>query len=447
MKRNTCSLLCLVGVFALVLALAPAAMAQFSLKIDFGQPDTAVQEGYLAYTAEQETPATFTAQDFTAFGTTITILPTWEAGATDEAMQMYDRGAQQVDTPDLLTDWIGTDGRQVGNPLTLTLTGVPAGNYTWFSYHHDVQDQTGIFDVTVTDATGPTVLPDNQITDRETDGIVTVAAAATFETTITSDGSPITLAFSNVSLETDPVDLRFFLMNAFELTKVGSYVFPLDGTQSGTGSTALGCGTVILNDAQDRITVEILHNVSNPTAAHICLDGGGIEIDLGSAASPITGDFAVTAQQVTDLLAGNLYVNVSNDLLGGDIRGQIVLSACPETPDLGSDIIPSSAFAIAGQYFSLTAPGYGPYQWSDESGPISGATDQVLAFDPVEEADSGMYSVTFDDGSFGKLPASASYDLFVYPAGTVVSLTGLLGLGLLAGACAVGGASALRRKK
>jgi len=258
-------------------------------------------------------------------------------------------------------------------------------------------------------------------------------------------------ASGKIKIIIDLVDIEVATYHLYGLTnqaREGNYAFPLDGTQAGTSSTALGCGVVALNEAQDMVTVDIAHNVRNPSAAHINLDGGEIEIDLGEGTSPISGDYAVTPQQVTDLLAGDLYVNVLNDVNpSGDIRGQIVFGECPETPDLGSHIIPSSHWAIAGQSFSLTAPGIGPYQWSDGSGELSGATNQVLAFDPLEESDAGTYSVSFEDGSYGKIEASASYYLFVYPEGTTVPLTGLLGLGLLAGACAVVAASALRRKK
>lgn len=248
----------------------------------------------------------------------------------------------------------------------------------------------------------------------------------------------------------DLVDIEVATYHLYGLTNQalpGNYAFGLDGTQASTGSTAIGCGVVALNEAQDSISVTVEHNVRNSSVVHIHLDGGGIEIDLGDPTSPITGDFAITPTQVADLLAGNLYVNIHNDVNpDGDIRGEIVFGACPETPDLGSDIIASSSFAIAGEFFSLTAPGIAPYQWSYNGGEIMGATDATLTFAPLEESDEGVYSVTFEDGTFGKVEASAEISVFVYPIGTPVPLTGILGLGLLAGACAMGGASALRRR-
>jgi hypothetical protein len=120
--------------------------AQAQLKIDFGTTTTPVENGFQAYTASHEVADTFTAQSFSAFGTTITITPSWASGAAAAAMQMYDRVADgrynyAGDMADLIADWIGTDTRQPGNPLTLTISGLPKGTYSWLSYHHDGVDQ------------------------------------------------------------------------------------------------------------------------------------------------------------------------------------------------------------------------------------------------------------------------------------------------------------------
>jgi hypothetical protein len=56
--------------------------------------------------------------------------------------------------------------------------------------------------------------------------------------------------------------------------------------------------------------------------------------------------------------------------------------------------------------------------------------------------DSGVYKV--EDGTKVLTPG---YVLTVLPASTTVPVTGLIGLGLLAAAGALGGASVIRRKK
>jgi len=116
-------------------------------------------------------------------------------------------------------------------------------------------------------------------------------------------------------------------------------------------------------------------------------------------------------------------------------------------------ITPSGLFAIAGESYSLTAPAGGTgYQWSDSGGDITdgaritGSNTNVLAFDPVEEVDIDNYTVTYDDGG-AKAAITLSYDLFVFPTGTMLPLMGLAGLCILMGAGALGGVSALRQKK
>ena len=197
------------------------------LKIDFSQTAGPVEAGYEAYVADHEAAATFTSQSYSAFGATITITPTWPNNPANTAMQMIDRtnrNAYEGIHTDLLIDWIGTDKRTANaNPLLLTISGLPAGTYSWLSYHHDVADQTGVCAVTVTDATGSVTTTDIEMTDSEgTDLIVEFDSISTFATTIVSNGTDdVTLSFE-VTSATDPVSTAFFLMNGFEMEKTTS---------------------------------------------------------------------------------------------------------------------------------------------------------------------------------------------------------------------------------
>ncbi len=205
-----------------VASLALAAVAQANLMIDFGQPTTPVQAGYEAFVGEHENALSlYTPQSYTAFGETVTLSASWNPVLPDwRAMQMIDRaGNDGEDTPDLMRDWIGTDTRGLhGDPLTLTISGLPAGTYQWLSYHHDTQDQTGIFDVIVSDALGSQTFTDIDISDGNS-GVKALADATKFITTITSDGSDITLTFSaHYEAGVTPSSSAFFVMNGFELT-------------------------------------------------------------------------------------------------------------------------------------------------------------------------------------------------------------------------------------
>jgi hypothetical protein len=191
-------------------------VAQAQMKIDFNVTGGAVEPGFQGYFATRSTPATFTAQSYDVFGTPVSIQPTWAPGAANAVMAMIDRGVTDVpEAPALLRDWIGTDTRQVGDPMTLTIRGLPAGTYEWLSYHHDRNDQTGIFEVTLNDATGAKTTSNIDISNGTN---FKLADVTKLTLTIVSDGvKPVTLVF-HVTSPNNPVAGAFFVMNGFELT-------------------------------------------------------------------------------------------------------------------------------------------------------------------------------------------------------------------------------------
>ncbi len=186
------------------------------LKIDFGRPTTPVAAGYVGYIANHEVPTEFTAQTFSAFGGTdnITVTPSFGAPpVAGQNPQMIDRGSADA----LLRDWIGIDNRSpanyVGDPMTITVTGVPAGTYRWKSYHHDPNDQTGLINITITDKDGATLIENFD----QTNGAVT---PATFERVIRSDGASA-IAFKMDCLQNGG-NTGFSIMNAFEILDLDS---------------------------------------------------------------------------------------------------------------------------------------------------------------------------------------------------------------------------------
>ncbi|MBP7051590.1 MAG: discoidin domain-containing protein [Phycisphaerae bacterium] len=199
------------------------------LKIDFSQTAGPVQTGYQAYRADHEVVATFTAQSFSAFDTTVTILPTWASGAVAAAMQMIQRADDDdTESPDLIRDWIGTDGRSVGDPMTLTIKGLPAGQYNWLSYHHDPQDQTGVFSVTVNDAMGSATTTGIDISDLSPSGVLALADMTKFTTRIVANGTDDVSLVFDITSSTGTTATAFFVMNAFEMTSIdtGSALLP-----------------------------------------------------------------------------------------------------------------------------------------------------------------------------------------------------------------------------
>ena len=154
--------------FAAVLALPATAPA--SLWVDFNSTNqegaAKNQEGYQAYDAAHEQPGTFTTMNYSAFGTTIGVTPSWPNTTDARVQQMIERSAtfnnnwdNGAGDLDLVRDWLGIDtrtgnggngnwdGAGAGDPtwLDLTFTGIPAGVYNWTSFHHDTEHVHGNF--------------------------------------------------------------------------------------------------------------------------------------------------------------------------------------------------------------------------------------------------------------------------------------------------------------
>ena len=140
-------------------------------------------------------------------------------------MQITDRGTAGIldSDPNLLRDWIGVDSRGANGAnsdvLILTLSGLPSGTYNWKSYHYD-RELEGLFDVTVTDSTGSTTYLDQE----QGNAVPVPIDPNTFETTIVSNGSDVTLAFIGSDAAPDGSQYQF-AMNGFELTGTGDPLF------------------------------------------------------------------------------------------------------------------------------------------------------------------------------------------------------------------------------
>ncbi|MDH3196955.1 MAG: CHRD domain-containing protein [Candidatus Krumholzibacteria bacterium] len=119
------------------------------------------------------------------------------------------------------------------------------------------------------------------------------------------------------------------------------FVATIDGAQAGTPSAGTGTATFVLNDAGTELTYNIQFSGlgSAETAAHIhsAAEGDAVVKNLGTG-SPKIGKWTntdtppLTAGRVTDLLNGEMYVNIhSVNFPGGEIRGQILQGVCSTT--------------------------------------------------------------------------------------------------------------------
>jgi len=209
--------------FPLALPLLTALQAQ-DLRVDFSSPGGFVEEGYEGYFADHEVSNTFTTQSFSAHGASINITPTWADdtvsspvdGSTvildgdNTAKQLIVRG-ESSPSPDLYQDWIGLDSRiATANPFTLLIEGLPTGDYTLLTHHHDPLNQTGLTELTVTDANGVGApLTIDQSAGSDLPNVTRVS--------LVSDGSDIVLSFSNVSGAGGPINEAFIVLNALEI--------------------------------------------------------------------------------------------------------------------------------------------------------------------------------------------------------------------------------------
>ncbi len=220
----------ILSVFLCLLVSLGAAQAQ--LKVDFTVTGGPVEAGYQGYFATRGQPATFTAQSYSAFGTTITIKPTLATGAANTTYVTINRTGSANNRytgahANLINTWIGLDNRTAGNPMTLTISSLPAGAYKWVSYHHDGDNQTGQFDVTVNDAPGSVTTAGLDISDSRTSGVVAFENITHFATKIVSDGkTDVTLVFKQLATGGATA---FFVMNGFELTDQATEPVPTVG--------------------------------------------------------------------------------------------------------------------------------------------------------------------------------------------------------------------------
>jgi len=160
-----------------------------------------------------------------------------------------------------------------------------------------------------------------------------------------------------------------------------TFSFKLDGPQSSTTSSALGSGECVLNAAETSLSIDITHNVVNPTVSHIHSDtaGGAIVFGLSTGSSPISDTWAtITPAEVALLLAGDYYINVhSTDFPPGEIRGQIVQATAPL--DVDNDGLTDDD--------EINIHGSNPFLRDSDGDGVEDAIEVALGTDPADSGD------------------------------------------------------------
>lgn len=107
------------------------------------------------------------------------------------------------------------------------------------------------------------------------------------------------------------------------------------------GSTAVGTGTLTIDDVANTVTYNITHNVVGATASHIhgpaARDkNAGVLVGFPSGTSPIVGVANTSPANIAAIKSGRTYVNIHSGAFGaGEIRGQV--PAAPGTaPGVGT---------------------------------------------------------------------------------------------------------------
>ena len=142
-------------------------LVDFSSTATGGQVGVFHDQGRQPYIADHEVDSNVDRSEIfnvPAFGgANVTLSVDFPDTITNTAKQLIGRGSvanYDGDDADLARDWIGVDarvaqgGNGTDNPSTIrfTLAGIPAGTYLYSSFHHDVDNQNGDFDVILTDA-------------------------------------------------------------------------------------------------------------------------------------------------------------------------------------------------------------------------------------------------------------------------------------------------------
>ena len=215
--------------------------------------------GFEPYDAAHETPADFVTKSYTAFGTTVGVTPAWPNTTDATVQQMIDRSTNDFDVHwtdtdvDGVTDFLGIDTRTgnggngnwdgtTGTPtyMTLSLSGLPANEYNWRSFHHDTEHVHTFFQVELSTDGGAnyTKLDDGYMSDSApggnpdsaTDGspgLVTdfagmAAAGSIYDTTFTADGTnDVVFRYAPYSgVLGDAVHNQIWGINGFEMSIV-----------------------------------------------------------------------------------------------------------------------------------------------------------------------------------------------------------------------------------
>ena len=167
-----------------------------------------------------------------------------------------------------------------------------------------------------------------------------------------------------------------------------TFEFELGGDQEvpPVATAASGTAVGILDASETVFDLTVVHDVANPTMAHIHLGGPGtngpVVFDLGVPTSPIHVSWNLTPSDVSDLLSGDLYVNVhSTEHPSGEIRGQILQDCKPGTINSGAGAVADVLFingTTGDEARELTVEGGESFLWGTILLPPAGGNGKFV---------------------------------------------------------------------
>lgn len=176
-------------------------------------------------------------------------------------------------------------------------------------------------------------------------------------------------------------------------TAQGQTVFTvsMDGAQVPAATSFTGSGTITLNAAQNQITVALTHDIpnANVTDGHIHQGAVGVNGPIvipfpGQGANPINEVISVTPTQVTQLFAGNYYVNIHTFAFpSGEIRGQVV----PPPVDSDGDGLDDSVETDTGTFVDENDTGTDPNNFDTDGDGYSDGVEVGVGTDPTDSGD------------------------------------------------------------
>ena len=209
-----------------------------ALAIDFQPTGGTTAAGYDAF--EFTTQGAFpVSSDYSVFGTTVTIsVSSTNIGDNNDNRSITRNGL----ISDIRNDWLGVDARNTagGSPeatFSITLIGLPAGQYSWDSILHGggtgasgtgQGNINGNIRTTFIDANG-TVNGTTVISAENSGGGAPPQLQSNFTTNFTSDGSPVSLTLGSTGTGGDAIFVLASSLDVAAVPEPSTGVFGLIG--------------------------------------------------------------------------------------------------------------------------------------------------------------------------------------------------------------------------